>query len=199
MRTRVLGIDASLGSTGWCVGELAGPVFTRVASGAVAQPKIENMTLDQRIGRLRANRNDMALILRDHGPFSLILLEDYAHNIGQGAHQAGEWGGVLRTLIQDRGHPLRVVNVMHVKQFATGDAHAKKDAMRLGAFKHWGFEAKTNDEVDAYVICRMGAAIVADAAGFPLSGYATSYQAGVLHVVIHGKPKPKPKKEKAAT
>jgi hypothetical protein len=39
-----------------------------------------------------------------------------------------------------------------------GRGNTKKDEVRLAVFKRWSFEAKTNDEIDAYVLARIGLA-----------------------------------------
>ena len=49
-------------------------------------------------------------------------------------------------------HQTRVEKVRHRPR------NAKKDEVRLEVYKRWGFEAPTNDEVDAYVLARIGLA-----------------------------------------
>ncbi len=51
-----------------------------------------------------------------------------------------------------------VVPPARLKKFACGKGNAKKDEIRLAVYKRWGFEAPTNDEVDAYVLARIGLA-----------------------------------------
>ena len=43
-----------------------------------------------------------------------------------------------------------------LKKFVTGKGNSKKDEMRLGAYKRWAFEDKSDDVVDAYCLAQMG-------------------------------------------
>jgi len=74
---------------------------------------------------------------------------------GQG-HATGEvFGLVLRVVISEAAGQWFLVNPMHLKMFATGKGRAEKDEIRLAVFKRWGFEAETNDEIDAFVLAQM--------------------------------------------
>ena len=52
--------------------------------------------------------------------------------------------------------PFLVVPPARLRSLPAGNA--KKDEVRLEVYKRWGFEAPTNDEVDAYVLARIGLA-----------------------------------------
>ena len=70
----------------------------------------------------------------------------------------GELGGVIKCALFEERQPYIVVPPARLKKFACGKGNAKKDEVRLEVYKRWGFEAPSNDEVDAYVLARIGLA-----------------------------------------
>jgi hypothetical protein len=94
----------------------------------------------------------------------MVCLEGYAPNSKWGREVAGELCGMvkmeLRTLFPDPVCYPTVVAPSMLKKFVTGTGNAKKDQMMMATYKKWGFEAKTNDEADAYGLARVAAAIL---------------------------------------
>lgn len=85
----------------------------------------------------------------------LVGIEGYAYGAGNKAHQLGELGGVIRMMLVRLRVPMLIIPPATVKKFATGRGNAAKDEMRLWAYKRWGVEFGTTDEVDAYCIARV--------------------------------------------
>lgn len=52
-----------------------------------------------------------------------------------------------------------------LKKFCTGTGNAKKEVIIREVFRKWGFEAKTNNEADAFVLAHIGRARAMGAAG----------------------------------
>jgi crossover junction endodeoxyribonuclease RuvC len=100
-------------------------------------------------------------LLELHTP-KLVILEGYAYGIGRGSALAnlGELGGVIRKTLTVEQYKYIIVPPASAKKFATSKGNAKKDEMRLAVYKRWGFEADTMDEVDAYVLARIGLAVL---------------------------------------
>jgi crossover junction endodeoxyribonuclease RuvC len=144
-----MGIDPSLTSTGWVVlkdGEIAG-------HGTLESGKKD-------IERLLDLENQVIKILNKFCP-DLIFIEEYAFSRGDRAHQKGEWGGILRRTLylwflgSSKENAWKAISPSAVKKFCTGKGNAKKEDMKLWAYKKWGIEFPANDEVDAYVLAKL--------------------------------------------
>lgn len=143
----VMGIDPSLTSTGWVVlkdGELLG-------HGAIKGENDGPRRLIQLETRIK-------YLIDEYCP-GFVAIEGYAYGAANRAHQIGELGGVLRVLLhrwsQGDAERWKEYPPTVVKKFCTGKGNGKKEDMKLWAFKKWGVEFKTNDEVDAYVLARL--------------------------------------------
>lgn len=143
----VMGIDPSLTSTGWVVlrdGELIG-------HGTVGSK-------NDGAHRLIDLRDAVDGLLQKYLP-NFVAIENYAFGAANRAHQIGEWGGVLRVLLCERDDDnckWKEFAPTVVKKRCTGKGNSKKENMKLWAYKKWGVEFKTNDEVDAYVLAKLG-------------------------------------------
>lgn len=77
-----------------------------------------------------------------------------------------------------------------LKKFASGKGNTKKDELAVHIFKHWGFESKSDNIRDAYVLAQIARAIRMGTA-------ATKYQQEVVQAIL-APPKQKGKKGKVA-
>lgn len=77
-----------------------------------------------------------------------------------------------------------------LKKFASGKGNTKKDELAVHIFKHWGFESKSDNIRDAYVLAQIARAIRMGTA-------ATKYQQEVVKAILEP-PKMKGKKGKVA-
>jgi len=101
-----------------------------------------------------------------------VALEDYAFDAGQGAHQLGELGGIVRVACWDKKTRLRLHSPGAVKMFGADNGNADKELVKAGAKRKWGVDfnrydappkkvgAKLNTDIsedltDAYVMARM--------------------------------------------
>lgn len=143
---RVLAIDPSLRRNGLCISD---------GTTWLLEPK--DLTGVQRLSWLR---DEMEAILEDYQPH-VVMLENYAHGKGNRAHQIGEWGGVLRLLLQDMGRPVVLVAPKSVKVFATGNGGAGKSEMVAAMSEVAGRQfRKEGDEADAFALCAMPFALI---------------------------------------
>lgn len=149
----VLGIDPSLTSLGLAAIRSDG---LRAETRAVQVPGTG-------IPRLLALRDAVLEWVRAYAP-AVVAMEGYsmAPRAGRLA-DLGELGGVLKVALWEMGYRtdqgrLLVVPPALVKKYATGQGNADKGAVRVAVYKRWGFEARTDDETDAYVLARIALA-----------------------------------------
>ena len=145
---RVMGLDLSLTSTGLVLLQDA--------------ETVESTTVSSRFkgeARLADIREKITTAVKLHRP-QLVVLEGYAFGRPNQMAALGELSGVVKCSLFEMGQHYLVVPPTRVKKFATGRGNAKKDEVRLEVYKRWGFEAPSNDEVDAYVLARIGLAFL---------------------------------------
>lgn len=128
----------------------------------------------------------------------LIVIEGYAFARANQAHQIGELGGVLRTMFHEMGLKVLEVAPAAVKKFATGKGNATKEQVAVGVFKRWSKEFGTNDEADAFVLMKIGEAILYQTKTLKeiqkIEFTMTSFQSEVIDEIL----KPKVKRNKKA-
>ena len=157
-----IGIDASLNGTGViCLKDETTELHKRIESKLKGVKRLIDI-------------EDTLKFIVDKLPADLILIEGYAYAAKNQAHQIGELGGVIRTMLEKRGLPWIEVAPSQVKKFASGKGNAKKDLVMLNVYKKWGVEFASSDEADAYVIARIGQALLSK------DTELTQYQAEVI-------------------
>jgi Holliday junction resolvasome RuvABC endonuclease subunit len=159
----VLGIDASLTSTGLAL--MDQNTGTVIGTGTVGSAKLRGGE------RLKSNLENFRLFYKPQEThIQMICLEDYAY--GAGAHknnegvfqgsqrflQTAEWTGVIKVeLAFVFPHvPLVLVSPPTLKKFVTGSGNSPKENLMLEAYKRFGWEAPTNDEIDALGLAALG-------------------------------------------
>jgi crossover junction endodeoxyribonuclease RuvC len=143
---RIAGIDQSLTSTGVVILDDQGNKIMNWAIKSKLRGTERLIDIEERlIGQLKQLNVEKA------------YMEGYAMGI-RGGHvfDLGELGGVLKVGLHRVGIPVAIIPPACVKKFASGKGNAQKDDMKLAVFKRWNAEFPTIDEVDAYVIARMG-------------------------------------------
>jgi Holliday junction resolvasome RuvABC endonuclease subunit len=146
---RVLGIDPSLSSTGYAY-RYASELYTgRIDTGKLRGPQ-----------RLVYVREQIAQVLDAAQP-QLIVYEDYAFGAKQGAHQLGELGGVVKTMLWERGIDVLLVSPTCLKKTFTGRGNAdrgqkEKPEMRAAIHNILGYDLAQNDEADAFALMSLG-------------------------------------------
>jgi crossover junction endodeoxyribonuclease RuvC len=156
----VIGIDPSLTATGLCV--LSSDVSDWNISETVGEPT-RGANVYARLGRYiricDRVRDSIGALL---GQTSMVVIEGYSFaSRNSQAHTAGEFGGLLRyTAILQYGQQLVEVTPSQLKKYATGKGNATKDKVAVGVFKRWGFEGANDNETDAFVLAKIGAALL---------------------------------------
>lgn len=85
-----------------------------------------------------------------------IFIEGYSFGSKFARETLGEFGGLLRFYLLDHDPELVEVPPTTLKKFATGKGNAKKEQVMQSVLKNWGYESASNDDADAYALCRLG-------------------------------------------
>lgn len=93
----------------------------------------------------------LAELLADEKP-DIVVIEEYGFASQSLAPQA-EVKGVLLMVLRQMGFSWVLVSPNALKKFVGAK---QKEDVKLNVFKRWGFEHKSNDAVDAYVLARIG-------------------------------------------
>jgi len=85
-----------------------------------------------------------------------VFIENYSYGsrIGQ-AFSIGEWGGVLRVLLDELGHVVTEVAPTTLKKFVAGKGNVKKDIMIKEVFRKWEFDVSDDNEADAFGLAKI--------------------------------------------
>lgn len=90
----------------------------------------------------------------------LVVIENYAFGARNQAHQAGELGGVVKVLLHEMGKQWILVAPTQLKKFVAGGGKRTKELIIMQVYKRWGVECETSDEADAFVLAKIGQALV---------------------------------------
>lgn len=87
---------------------------------------------------------------------SLVVIEGYGYNNIHSLATLVEYGTMYRMACLDLELKFIEVPPTTLKSFVCQSGAAKKDEVRLEAYKKWGVEHPSNDAVDAYVAAQFG-------------------------------------------
>lgn len=108
---------------------------------------------------------------------TVICIEGFAYGArGKGVSTQYGIGWTIRMELIKKGYRYIDIPPTVVKKFATGKGNAKKDAMVLPIYKHWGFEHISDNVRDAYVLAQIARALDGQ-------GVLTKYQEEALKKV----------------
>lgn len=161
---RSLGLDVSTSATGFVL-LTAGPEkkISVLHRGVIKKPKLTG------VERAQAIVLDIMTMVHDYHLLpgtDRIVIEGYS--LGKFANSTiplVELGGLLRFMLKIDGYSWLDPRASQVKKFGSGSGAAKKNMMVMSVFKRWGFEAKDDNEADAFVCAAMGLAHAARLAG----------------------------------
>lgn len=157
----VIGVDASLRSTGVAIlrrgveGHQTAALKTQLRGAA----RLEHM-LHQLLCLILGEEVD-GTKLWDFSRYPeprrvLVLIEEYAFSQTLQSHQTGEIGGMFRFGMWKLGIPFVEVPIGTVKIYCTGRGNPDWKVVLIEAYKLWGIEGTTDDEVDALILAHMG-------------------------------------------
>lgn len=156
MSKKIVGLDPSLTGTGICIMDIGQNLFVGKAwSTQLIKPVTKSSP-----ARLIEIRDRVAKLCQNA---DIVIIEGYSFGSrGAGVFQTAELGGVLRVMLHEQGLWWVEVAPTQLKKFVCGKGNAKKEEVKLGAFKRWGVEFKTSDETDAYVLAKVGEALISE-------------------------------------
>ncbi|WP_433426271.1 crossover junction endodeoxyribonuclease RuvC (plasmid) [Microtetraspora malaysiensis] len=147
---RIMGLDLAA--------EQSGVALPDDTTTAITAPKASGKvrTLADDLNRMDHVDKAFRALLAVHRPH-LIVIEDYANGIkGNPIHRLAEIGGLIRLACYREGVPIALVNIMHVKMYATGNSGATKSQMATAALSRAGLVFPTEDECDGWWMRAMG-------------------------------------------
>lgn len=134
--------------------------ITGVSIMTVINKEINNVTYEiefkklKGIQRVSAFYNAFDTLLENQDP-ELVIIEGYGY-ASNNIVPSVEIGTALRLCCYNRNIPYHCIAPTALKKFVTGKGNSPKEVMMMTALKRWGFEAKTNNEADAYGLARIG-------------------------------------------
>lgn len=95
---------------------------------------------------------------------NVICIEGFSYGSkGKGVSTQYGIGWLIRSELIRNGYSYHEVSPGGLKKFATGKGNTKKDEMVLPIFRRWGFEHKSDNVRDAYVLAQIAKALHDDA------------------------------------
>ncbi|MCF6467344.1 crossover junction endodeoxyribonuclease RuvC [Nonomuraea sp. MG754425] len=177
---RVSGLDQAAEKTG-----LALPDGTTrlITAPKVRVKKGERRTFADNMRRMdHVDAECMRLILA--AGVEAIGIEDYAfQKRSSGTHRLAEIGGAVRLACWRAGVAIAVINVKHLKMYATGDGDASKLHMGAAAFQFAGTVFASEDECDA----AWARWLILDLLGHPEVHVPAEHRHVLTHITMHRK------------
>ena len=140
---RILGLDLSLTSTGYCLLDDERSEWFGSVSPATRDAE-----------RLAAFHDWLTLALAKR-ELDAVAIEGYSFGSPQGATRAfaiGELGGVVKLAVWRSQLTMRVIPPATWKKQLLGRGNLPKDMVRVEAFKRYGVEFASQDTLDAWAV-----------------------------------------------
>lgn len=148
MMARVLGIDPSLSSVGYCYSKV-----NKYVIGSI-QPNKKSKS----VNRLLFLRDEINKLLEVTQP-DLIVYEDYSMGSIGKTFTIGELGGVVKLMFYEKEIKTMLVPPSCLKLYATGKGNANKELVLEKAIEVSKMSFSNNDESDAYFLYSMGVSV----------------------------------------
>jgi Holliday junction resolvasome RuvABC endonuclease subunit len=88
----------------------------------------------------------------------LVVIEGYAFDRPNQAHQIGELGGIVRFTLWESGRAYVEIAPSCMKKFATGKGNSSKDEVLVAAVRQLDYAGSSKDEADALWLLEMARA-----------------------------------------
>lgn len=156
----VLGIDASLTSTGICKVNTEVPIGLLFSTGTIkTKPVPGDTSFAGKSNRIAQIINQIDSLLRPAGSVDLVVLEgpSYASS-GTAVYTLGWlWGAVFDFCSDMHGIETLVVAPSLRAKYATGKGNAAKDAVLTSVIRRWpDVPVDGNDQADALILAAIG-------------------------------------------
>ena len=142
----IIGLDLSLTHTGWAILNYN----KTIDYGTIIPKKLKGAM------RLSFIRNKLKKVIKKYKPV-LAVIEGYAYSPNANmSFSIGENGGVVKLMLWANGIDCINVAPKTLKKFTTSNGNASKTQMAKAVKLKWKEEFKTDHEVDAYALAKMG-------------------------------------------
>lgn len=150
---RSLGLDMSATATGCVVLEYGTSIESPITILEECELKAgKNMRGLERAGELAS---EMLKVIKITCP-QIVMIEGYGYANSHSLATIVEVSTVMRYFIWQMGLSAFLVAPGQLKKYATGQGNSPKDRVMMALYKTWGFEAKTNNTADAFILALMG-------------------------------------------
>ena len=143
-------------------------------------------TMKHRMERVRELQMRIVAVVQKYGP-EVIAIEGYGYANAHSLVTLVEFGAAVRLAMLNHVLPqpskLLEVSPASLKKYILGKGVGKKEQVMMQVFKKWGYEARTNNLADAYVLAQIAAASTGNPFAGPDLLPLTKQQQEVLKVV----------------
>lgn len=136
-----MGMDLSLNGTGYCVRDEIDFVTGRIVPNGKARGPL----------RLHYNRKAMRCVLDSYPDITQAVVEGYSMGSVGRLADIGEWGGIVRLELFERGIPAIVVAPTTLKKAVVGKGNATKEQV-INFVKAQTGRILLDDEADAWAL-----------------------------------------------
>jgi len=148
--------------------------FVALSDDPPKQFSDELSTPKKGFARLAWFRERVLKLLATYPP-DLVVIEGYAFSGKFTNSFQYEIGSVVRMALYDAGIVWVDIPPTTLKA-SMGSGASKKEKILLEVFKRWGFDATTNNIADAFVLAKIGQAILGVDVGFTKAGLASIFK-----------------------
>jgi len=149
---RIIGLDLSLRGTGVCClkfDDNSNGNGVNVDLHFITEPDLRDA---QRLIALRKHLRDIVDVFKP----DLAVIEGYAYDgLGRLA-EIGEWGGVVKVELEERGVPFITVAPKRLKKFVAGNGDASKDQMIEAVDNKYNITTDNDNLADAIGLAKVG-------------------------------------------
>lgn len=151
----IVGLDLGFNKFGVCSLSNAGVVSSFVLTSE--EKKVDEHKFYKELSKQLASDRFIHLLVSN-----LVCIEK-PFGVHGYATKLHELLGILKYKLIDWNVPYVEIPQTTLKKFATGKGNAQKSEMVIKAYKEFGFEADTEDEVDAFWCMKVGECLLIDA------------------------------------
>lgn len=153
------GLDISLTCTGLVILDIQGAVVSRQL--IESKPEKGANPIKRLLGIRDRIHNELgAAESRLSEDVVSVCIEGYAFSKNAGMmFDRAELVGLVKAKLYLDATPMHIVGPMVLKKFTTGKGNAEKSLMLQQILKRWGFEARDDNEGDAYALAQVGRAL----------------------------------------
>ncbi len=147
---KILGVDLSYSNTGFTIYDTDDKTY-----------KVFGKQFPSKLGynRLVVIHEAIKNILVQND-IDMVIQQNYSFGSKFNRQAMGQLGGIAKYTYSTMNIPYILIPPTVLKKFVCGKGVAQKDRVRLQAFRKWNIDFSTNDQVDSFVLAKIGQAFV---------------------------------------